>query len=92
MEHSSFVLLIFACTVGAAPGSIKTVQKVAEKLSEKRNESYLDTINFVRTKVRFALLRSAILCFRGCQNCCDSLIVVINLLNSFILVMSTGPH
>ena len=50
VEHSSFVPLIFACTGGAAPGSTKTVQKLAEKLSEKRNESYSDTINYIRTK------------------------------------------
>ena len=67
VEHSSFVPLIFACTGGAAPGSTKTVQKLAEKLSEKRNESYSDTINFIRTKISFALLRSAILCLRGCK-------------------------
>ena len=68
VEHSSFVPLIFACTGGAAPGSTKTIQKLAEKLSEKRNESYSDTINLIRTKISFALLRSAILCIRGCKN------------------------
>ena len=67
VEHSSFVPLIFACTGGAAPGSTKTVQKLAEKLSEKRNESYSDTITYIRTKISFALVRSAILCFRGCK-------------------------
>ena len=67
VEHCSFVQLIFACTGGAAPGSTKTVQKLAEKLSEKRNESYSDTINYISTKMSFALLRSAILCFRGCK-------------------------
>ena len=46
LEHSSFVPLFFACTGGAAPGSTKTVQKLAEKLSEKRNESYSGTINY----------------------------------------------
>ena len=64
VEHSSFVPPIFACTEGAAPGSTKTIQK----LSEKRNESFSDTINFMRTKVTFALLRRAILCLRGCKN------------------------
>ena len=68
VEHSSFVPLIFACTRRAARGSTKTVQKLAEKLTGKRNESYSDTINFIRTKISFALLRSAILCLRGCKN------------------------
>ena len=43
VEHSSFVPLDFACIAGAAPGSIKIVMKLAEKLNEKRYESYLDT-------------------------------------------------
>ena len=38
VEHSSFVPLIFVRTGGAAPGSTKTFQKLAEKISEKRNE------------------------------------------------------
>ena len=39
VEQSNFVPLIFACTGGAAYGSTKTVQKLAEKVSKKRNES-----------------------------------------------------
>ena len=48
-------------------GSTKTVQKLTEKLSEKRKKSYSDTINYIRTKIIFALLRSAIFCFKGCK-------------------------
>ena len=65
MENSSFVQICFSCTGGAAPGSTKTIQKLAEKLSEKRNESFSDTINFKRTEISFALLRSAIFCLMG---------------------------
>ena len=53
VEHSSFVPLIFACTGGAAPGSTKTIQKLAEKLSEKRNESYWDTKKFYKNENNF---------------------------------------
>ena len=67
MKHSSFAPLTFAYTEGAALGSSKTVHKLAEKLSYKRNESYSDTILFKITKISFALLRSAILCLRGCK-------------------------
>ena len=68
VEHSSFVPLIFACTGGAAPSSTKNIQKLAKKLGEKRNESYSDTIIFIGTKICFAVLRSALLCLRGCKN------------------------
>ena len=67
VEHRSFVPLIFAYTGGAAPGSTKTVPKLAEKISKNRNESYSKTIIFIRTKIIFELLRSAILCLRGCK-------------------------
>ena len=67
VDYSSFVPLFFACPGRAAPGSTKTNQKLAEKLSEKRKEPYSDTINFIRTKISFALLRSAIFCLRRCK-------------------------
>ena len=35
--------------------------------SEKKHESYAET-NYIRTKISFALLRSAILCIRGCRS------------------------
>ena len=43
VEHSRFVPLIFARIGEAAPASTKIVMKLAEKISEKRNESYSDT-------------------------------------------------
>ena len=45
-------------------------RKLAEKLGEKRQESYPETINYKRTKISFALLRSSILCIRGCRSMC----------------------
>ena len=83
VEHSSFVPLTFACTGGAASGSTKTVQKLAEKLSKKRNESCWDKIIFIRTKITFALLRSAILCLRGCKK----LKITFNIDNSICAIM-----
>ena len=44
------------------------MQRIAEKLSEKRHESYSETKNYIRTKISFALLRSAILCIQGCRS------------------------
>ena len=61
VEQSSFCPLIFGCTGGAAPTATRTMQRLAEKLSEKRQESYPESINYIRTKISFALLRSSIL-------------------------------
>ena len=40
--------------------------KARASVVEKRQGSYSETMNFIRTKICFALLRSAILCIRGC--------------------------
>ena len=55
--------------------------------ARKTNDSYSDTINFMRTEISFALLRGAIICLRGykkLQNTyIDNSITVINLLFLF---------
>ena len=53
---------------GAAPTATRTMQRLAKKLSEKRQESYPESINYIRTKISFALLRSSILYIRGCRS------------------------
>ena len=65
VEQSRFCPLIFGCTGGAAPTATLTMQRLAEKLSEKRHESYPESINYLRTKISFALLRSSILHIGG---------------------------
>ena len=46
VEKSSFCPLIFGCTGGAAAAATQTRQRIAEKLSEKRHESYAETRNY----------------------------------------------
>ena len=38
---------------------------LAKLISEKREVPYSDVITFIRTKMSFSLLKSAILCIRG---------------------------
>ena len=71
-DQSSFCPLIFGCTGGDAAAATRTMQRIAEKLNEKRHQSYSETINYVRTKISFALLRSAILRIRGCRFLCKT--------------------
>ena len=45
------------------------MQRLAEELSEKKKqESYPESINYIKTKISFALLRSSILCMRWCRS------------------------
>ena len=39
-------------------------------IAEKRGEKYADVMNFVRTKLRFSLLRSVLIAVRGVRGRC----------------------
>ena len=67
IENSSFTPLIFATTGGCSKNTNKTIKQIARKLSVKKNERYSNVMNFLRTELSFALLRSTILCLRGCR-------------------------
>ena len=43
------------------------MKQLATKISEKRGKPYADNISYIRTKIGFALLRSSVLCLRGCR-------------------------
>ena len=64
-KKSSFNPLVFACTGGAGPSATKVITRLAAKINEKGSESY--AISYIRTKISFALLRSFVLCLRGCR-------------------------
>jgi len=42
-------------------------QKAGRKIAEKRRELYASVITYIRTKIRFALLRSTLAAIRGFQ-------------------------
>ena len=65
-EHSSFNALVFACSGGPGPSASRVMKQLATKISENRGEPHADTISHMRTIISFALLRSCVLCFRGC--------------------------
>ena len=65
MENATFVPLVFACSGDADPCGTRVMTRITAKLSEKRGEPYANVMTYIRTKIRFALLKSAILCTRG---------------------------
>ena len=67
VKKSNFVPLVFSCMGGAGPFATCTIRQLASKLAEKKDESYSDAITFIHTKISFALLRSAVICIRGCR-------------------------
>jgi len=65
IEKSSFNPLVFTTTRGMAPECNRVNKRLAEKIAEKRREPYASVIMYIKTKLRFALLRSTVAAIRG---------------------------
>ena len=65
IKQGTFTPLVFTTTGGMADECLRYHSRLAELLSAKKLESYATTISWVRAKVSFAILRSALLCLRG---------------------------
>jgi len=64
IEKSWFNLLFFT-SGGIAPECTRVKKRLAEEISEKRREPYASVITCIRTKLRFAFLRSILAAARG---------------------------
>ena len=65
VEGGTFAPLIFSTSGGVGPSADATYKRLATLIAEKRNQSYSTTIRWIRCRLTFALIRSAILCLRG---------------------------
>ena len=65
IEKSSFNPLVFTTTGGMALECNRINKRQAEKIAEKRRAPYASVITYIRTKLRFALLRSTLAAIRG---------------------------
>ena len=63
VEKGSFSPLIFSTTGGMGPECTKFHKRVAELISSKRGELYSDVMNYIRTKIRFSVLKSTLDCY-----------------------------
>lgn len=68
VEHSSFTPLVMSATGGMGPLAASFYKRLAAMLAEKQRTPYSKTIQWIRCKLSFALLRTAILCIRGCRS------------------------
>ena len=65
IEKGSFTLLVYSTHGGMGVEAVKFIKRVAELISIKINEEYKDVINFLRTRLRFSILRSTLTAVRG---------------------------
>ena len=65
VEHGTFTPLVFTCLGGMSIECAHFYNRMADKMSEKRNISISKARTWIRTKLSFCLLRSTNLCIRG---------------------------
>ena len=65
VEKGSFTPLVLSTTGGMGNQATTFLKSLAHKIADKRDERYADVIGFLRTKLRFSLLRSVLIAVRG---------------------------
>ena len=65
VEQGTFTPLVLTTTGGMAEECKRYHSRLAELLAIKKGEDYASTVSWLRAKVSFAILRSALLCLRG---------------------------
>ena len=61
VEHASFTPLIFATNGAMGEEAERYHAILAEKMSEKLNCTYADTMNYIRKKLSFTILKTALI-------------------------------
>ena len=65
VEQGTFTPLVFTSTGVMADECKRFHSRLAELLALRKGDDYATTISWIRAKVSFAILRSALLCLRG---------------------------
>ena len=68
IEHSSFTPLVMSSTGGLGPAATSTYKRLATLLATKWNQPYSSTMNWLRCRLSFSLLRSSIQAIRGARS------------------------
>ncbi|KAL9968618.1 hypothetical protein ACROYT_G020730 [Oculina patagonica] len=65
VEQGTFTPLVFTSTGGMGEECKRYHSRLAELIAAKKGEDYATTVSWIRSKVSFAILRSALICLRG---------------------------
>ena len=68
VEHGSFTPIVLSTSGGWGPAATVAFKRLASLLSDKLVQPYSRTLGFLRCKIAFSLLDSAIMCLRGAQS------------------------
>ena len=70
VDHGTFTSLVFSFYGRMGSECHKFCSQLSDLLSEKHNLPKSVVVNWVRSKVYFALLKSSLLCLRGSRTVC----------------------
>ena len=69
VDHGSFCPLVFSTSGAVGPLCERFLKRLAGKLSDRESGGkYSEIITYLRSRVSFALLRSAVMCIRGSRS------------------------
>ena len=68
VDHVSFCPLVFSTQGGCGKEATTFLKSLANQLSEKDGKPYSITMDWIRCRLSFALLRSAVMCIRGSRS------------------------
>ncbi len=68
IEHGSFTPLVLSAAGGIGPAATIVYKRLASLISEKQGRQYSSTLHWVRCRLNFSLLRSAVMCIRGSRS------------------------
>ena len=65
VEHGTFTPLVQSTSGGCGPSAKVAFKRLAGLISKKHDQPYSSTLNFIRCKIAFSLIDSAVACLRG---------------------------
>ena len=65
MDGGSFTPLVFSTSGGMGKSALTFYRWLASLMAEKHNQSYANTMKWIRCQLNFSLIRSSIMCIRG---------------------------
>ena len=68
VEHGSFSPLVFSTSGGMGPTANVVYKRLASMIAQKHDKTYSKTLHWIRCKLNYSLLRSAIMCIRGARS------------------------
>ena len=64
-EKASFIPLVFTTAGTVAPECDRFHRRIADLISVKRRERFSDVINYIRTRISFAMLKAVLVSIHG---------------------------